>query len=198
MKILMVCAEYAPYAKTGGLADAVTGLAEGLAARGHDVRVLLPRYAHVPAGDAPETIDGAKFRYVALEARTKTPRVYLLELPELASGGIYTGDDREAGRFLKLAEGAVLLPAAIDWQPDVVHCHDWHAALVPAFQAAHGMDTPVILTLHNIGYQGAFPSPCSRKTARRISSRSSRPTRSEAVSSISCARALPPRQRSRP
>lgn len=157
MKILMVCAEYAPYAKTGGLADAVTGLAEGLAARGHDVRVLLPRYAHVPAGDAPETIDGAKFRYVALEAPTKTPRVYLLELPELASGGIYTGDDREAGRFLKLAEGAVLLPAAIDWQPDVVHCHDWHAALVPAFQAAHGMDTPVILTLHNIGYQGAFP-----------------------------------------
>ena len=51
----------------------------------------------------------------------------------------------------------MLLPPAIDWQPDVVHCHDWHAALVPAFQAAHGMDTPVILTLHNIGYQGAFP-----------------------------------------
>jgi starch synthase len=157
MKILSVCAEYAPYAKTGGLADAVTGLTDVLAARGHDIRVLLPRYAHLaPASQDAQRIDGEKFRYVALTARDKTPRVYLLELPELVSGGIYTGDDREAGRFLKLAEGAALLPAALDWQPDVLHCHDWHAALAPAFQAAHGLSVPTVLTLHNIGYQGVF------------------------------------------
>jgi starch synthase len=158
MKILMVSAEYAPLAKTGGLADAVTGLAEALATRGHDVRVLLPRYEHLaPSTDGADQIEGSKFRYVALDARGKTPRVYLLESPELASGGIYTGDEREAGRFLKLCEGAVLLPAELDWQPDVLHCHDWHAALVPALQAARRTDVPVILTLHNIGYQGVFP-----------------------------------------
>ena len=47
MKILMVCAELAPWAKTGGLADAVAGLTDALGAAGHDVRVLLPRYSHV-------------------------------------------------------------------------------------------------------------------------------------------------------
>ena len=45
----MVCAEFAPWAKTGGLADAVAGLSDALSARGHDVRVLLPRYEHLPA-----------------------------------------------------------------------------------------------------------------------------------------------------
>ena len=49
MKILMVCAEFAPWAKTGGLADAVAGLSDALSAGGHDVRVLLPRYAHLEA-----------------------------------------------------------------------------------------------------------------------------------------------------
>ena len=76
MKILMVCAEYAPYAKTGGLADAVTGLAEALAARGHDVSVLLPRYAHVPAGEAAETIDGREISLCrARSAREGTARL---------------------------------------------------------------------------------------------------------------------------
>ena len=51
MKILMVCAEFAPWAKTGGLADAVAGLSDALGAAGHDVRVLLPRYSHL-AGTA--------------------------------------------------------------------------------------------------------------------------------------------------
>jgi starch synthase len=53
MRILMVCAEFAPLAKTGGLADAVKGLADALAARGHDVRVLLPKYAHLAATGTP-------------------------------------------------------------------------------------------------------------------------------------------------
>jgi glycogen synthase len=49
MKILMVCAEFAPWAKTGGLADAVAGLSDALSGAGHDVRVLLPHYAHLTA-----------------------------------------------------------------------------------------------------------------------------------------------------
>ena len=49
----MVCAELAPWAKTGGLADAVAGLSDALAAAGHDVRVLLPRYSHLAAPRSP-------------------------------------------------------------------------------------------------------------------------------------------------
>ena len=62
MKILMVSAEFAPWAKTGGLADAVAGLSDALSARGHDVRVLLPRYSHLPSAPhaARRTLDGLR------------------------------------------------------------------------------------------------------------------------------------------
>ena len=69
MKILMVCAEFAPWAKTGGLADAVAGLSDALSASGHDVRVLLPRYAHLEARGTRHTIGGlgGPFRITELE-----------------------------------------------------------------------------------------------------------------------------------
>jgi starch synthase len=168
MNVLMVSAELAPFAKTGGLADAVTGLSDALAARGHDVRVLLPMYEHLPPADVDATsldrlvggrrvleLGAAKGR----RARKRgVPTVYLLDLEELTPGPIYYGDDRDAGRFLRLVGAAVDLPAALDWRPDVLHCHDWHAALVPLVQLAQAPAEPVptILTLHNIGYQGVF------------------------------------------
>ena len=70
MKILMVCAEFAPWAKTGGLADAVAGLSDALGASGHDVRVLLPRYAHMPAPRGTRhTVEGlgGPFRLAEIE-----------------------------------------------------------------------------------------------------------------------------------
>jgi starch synthase len=175
MNILMVCSEFAPYAKTGGLADAVTGLSGALAARGHDVRVLLPKYAHLPpAGAAAKPLAGSasKHRYLDLGAvkpdgkpaaakgrRRAGPSVYLLDLAELTPGGIYLVDERDAGRFIRLAEAALELPDLLDWRPDVLHCHDWHAALVPIVQNSRAPAEPIptLLTLHNIGYQGLFP-----------------------------------------
>jgi starch synthase len=172
MKILMVCSELAPLAKTGGLADAVTGLSNALAARGHDVRALLPRYEHLPlAGTRADAVGaaGTKYRYfevlpaaagakAAGAKRPAAPHIYLFDLAELTPGKIYFGDDRDAGRFIRLAEAAVELPEALGWQPDVVHCHDWHAGLVPLLEAARypGRGLPSALTLHNIGYQGVF------------------------------------------
>ena len=66
----MVCAEFAPWAKTGGLADAVAGLSDALSAGGHDVRVLLPRYSHIDAPRGPRlTVEGlgGPFRITELE-----------------------------------------------------------------------------------------------------------------------------------
>lgn len=155
----MVSSEFAPWAKTGGLADAVTGLANALAARGHDVRVLMPRYSHLASVGTPlpaATAGGLPLAEVEAAAGVG-PRVYLLDLGELTADAIYTRDDRDAGRFIRLASGALALPAALDWQPDVVHCHDWHAALTPVLRAAAGVATaPILLTLHNVGYQGVF------------------------------------------
>jgi starch synthase len=172
MKILMVCAELAPWAKTGGLADAVAGLSDALAAAGHDVRVLLPRYSHLTAPRHPRQSAAplgraGPFRFGEVEpeqksehpgSRRRRPRVLLLEMGEFADDVIYTGDGRDAGRFLHLSAAAVAVGAAGAWRPDVIHCHDWHTALVPVFQRLEPRsDTPSVLTLHNVGYQGVFP-----------------------------------------
>jgi starch synthase len=160
MNILMVCAEFAPLAKTGGLADSVTGLSQALVARGHDVRVVLPRYAHLPVGGAAVTARdtaGREHRFSVARSTGLAPKVYLLDLEGLTGDAVYTGDARDAGRFLHLCSGATALPSALGWRPDVIHCHDWHAALVPVL--LEGSPRPAsILTLHNVGYQGIFPA----------------------------------------
>jgi starch synthase len=173
MKVLMVCSEFAPLAKTGGLADAVTGLCVALAERGHDVRVLLPRYSRLPPPSPtaePIPAEG-DYTFVEIEqkpsgrsrqrARSKqrahsTPRIYAVDLGALGADGIYSGDQGDAGRFLRLACAVAPLCTALDWTPDVVHCHDWHAALVPVALRVADVHAPTVLTLHNIGYQGLF------------------------------------------
>ncbi|HZF30502.1 MAG TPA: glycogen synthase [Gammaproteobacteria bacterium] len=182
MKVLMVCSEFAPLAKTGGLADAVTGLSRALAERGHDVRVLLPRYSRLPAPSGrPLRAPGGDYSFIeagsveagsveagSVEAgvaaaatrprrrASSAPRVYAVDLGDLGSEGIYSGDQSDAGRFLKLSLAVEPLCAALGWKPDVVHCHDWHAALVPVALKTRVKPPPTVLTLHNIGYQGIF------------------------------------------
>ncbi len=178
MKILMVCAEFAPWAKTGGLADAVAGLSHALCAAGHDVRVLLPRYSHLSAPLAPShTVAGLGGPYRISELLTEEPadsaarglarpRVFVLDLGSRTADSIYTGDARDAGRFLRLCAAAVAWSARRTWRPDVIHCHDWHTALVPVLQ---GLDarrrTPTVLTLHNVGYQGVFADEAALEPA---------------------------------
>ncbi len=160
MNVLMVCSELAPWAKTGGLADAVTGLGNALVARGHDVRVLLPRYAHLPgAGVRLRRLRAGRHRFSEIETGDRAaPRIYLLELDELTAESIYTADARDAGRFIRLAAAALELPTALKWRPDILHCHDWHAALTPVLNRAAGSArvARTVLTLHNVGYQGVF------------------------------------------
>jgi starch synthase len=174
MRILMVTAEYAPLAKTGGLADMVTGLSRELAAAGHDVRVVLPLYAGMAPGPlaldgvhvSPVAINGAHpgygFRQVA-PAAVSEPAVYLVDCPPLfGSGGIYGGGELEARRFALLAHAALNVCAVLGWSPQIIHCHDWHAALLPVLLGTGYRPIPAlreactVLTIHNIGYQGVF------------------------------------------
>lgn len=159
LKVLMVAAECAPYVKTGGLADAVAGLGGALAAAGHDVRILMPRYACASApGTRAEQIALADGSAIERYAAPNLTQIYLHARPdEPEQETIYTGDRRDGERFIALAEATAGFAAAAGWEPDVLHCHDWHAALVPdALIAAGNERTPTILTLHNIGYQGSF------------------------------------------
>ena len=172
LKILMLSAEITPFAKTGGLADVVGALPKALHALGHDVRVTMPRYGW---------IDPARFKLQkALDPFPvpfdhTTEDASLLE-GELAPGipayfvenkrlydreGIYMYPD-DAERFIFFARAAVEMLKRLNWQPDIIHCHDWHTALVPnwlrTIYAADSFfaNTAAVFTIHNIAYQGIF------------------------------------------
>jgi starch synthase len=165
MKILMVAAEFAPYAKTGGLADATAGLAFALQACGHDTRILIPRYAgfvHLPAKPLARRRLLRSARLFEVQIPDSGMTAYLSDTPRLKEvEDIYAGDDRDALRFISLSDAVADVISITGWMPDIVHCHDWHAALVAALLSSRRGadrfdDIPTVLTLHNIGYQGVF------------------------------------------
>ena len=161
----MITSEYAPLAKTGGLADATAGLSRALCAAGHDVRVLLPAYSPTDTDSRVRLGDGSTLSRVELAGQ---PQVYVHAVPSLAGGStLYTGDERDAHRFAALGIAAAEFATSLAWQVDVYHCHDWHAGLVAdALTARAGVGhKPTVLTLHNIGYQGDFASTALAGTA---------------------------------
>ena len=187
LRILMITAEYAPLAKTGGLADMVAGLCGELAASGHDVRVVIPRYrgiepadntaaplkfhAFAASGISPVALNGTHPKYEFICSNSAAgPEIYQVDAPAFFSGSaIYGGGETEALRFALLSHTALKLCQLLDWAPHIVHCHDWHAALAPVLLKAHQLREPVfrsansILTIHNIGYQGVFPATLADK-----------------------------------
>src|SRR5690606_38495926 len=140
-------------AKTGGLADAVAGLADALAARGHDVRTIMPGYGRPLPADYRQTsrerVDGVEC--VGARRAGGGPALWLVEADEIGrDGSIYAGDDRDAARFGSFGRAALAVATASEWRPDVLHCHDWHASLVPALARRSPLAaTPSVLTLHN-------------------------------------------------
>src|SRR5690606_6007613 len=103
MKIMMVSAEYAPLAKTGGLADAVAGLTRALRERGHDTRVLLPHYPQLPphGWSAHAAGSSGAMQYVELRDGDVGAHVFAVSVPGADSGdALYTGDERDAARFI--------------------------------------------------------------------------------------------------
>ncbi|MBI4569728.1 MAG: glycogen synthase [Planctomycetes bacterium] len=176
LKILFAAAECAPFAKSGGLGDVIGALPPALRALGHDVRVVMPRYRfidgaahalrHRPEPLAVPTGVGQMWCGVE-EARlpgSDVP-VYFLDRADLFDRpGIYSrrGDGHDDGvlRFTFLSRGALALCRALKFTPDVAHGHDWHTALLPCFLRGPDADlgrAASVLTVHNAGYQGAFP-----------------------------------------
>ena len=179
MKILFVASEGLPFSKTGGLADVVEALPKALAAMGHEVAVLLPRYRDTKAGGvvAPSlTIpmgDTLRFPAILSGARLRGVRYYFVEDPEYfdrehlygVSGKDYPDN---AERFAEFARVAIEFCKNV-WMPNVIHCHDWQSALVPVFlrtlyrQDPAVENLPVVFTIHNMGYHGTFPRGVMKK-----------------------------------
>ncbi|MDQ3369100.1 MAG: glycogen synthase [Myxococcota bacterium] len=171
MNVLFVASEMAPYAKTGGLADVMAALPAYLARAGHDARVVLPLYDTVDTKRATFEalldleIPLGTHRYQAKVFVVAGPApVYFVHCPALyARGRLYTSDPDEHRRFLALSYAALLLCQRLDFAPDIIHCHDWQASLLPMIvKTLFAKDprfarTRSLLTIHNLMYQGSFP-----------------------------------------
>ena len=173
MKILFATPECAPLVKTGGLGDVSAALPAALRASGVGVRVLLPGYREVLAANEDAallgraTVSGAAVRFLGSHLPGGVELI-ILDAPALyaRSGGPYqdaSGDDwnDNARRFGVLSHAAALLgtrESPIGWQADVVHCHDWPAALAPVYlDAAPRPRAASLVTIHNLAFQGVFP-----------------------------------------
>lgn len=163
MKVLSVASEVYPLIKTGGLADVAGALPAALVGAGVEMRTLVPGYPKVMAAlgrtKTVMKVDGGQVRHATQDGLS----LYVLDIPALfdREGGPY-GDasgrdwDDNARRFATFAHVAARIARGeAGWQPDVVHAHDWQAALVPV-HLRFGGGPPSVLTIHNIAFQGRF------------------------------------------
>ncbi len=171
LEIWMVAAEAAPLVKIGGLADVLHSLPAALRVEGANVRRILPAYGGLDPGgfaeerpmEVPLGSGSVRVRYLSrLEA--DGTRTTLVDCPEvLGRAGVYGTPDGDhpdnARRFALLARAAVELARTARRGPDILHAHDWHAALVPVlvrFTDPWPRLPRTVLTIHNMGYQGRF------------------------------------------
>lgn len=178
MKVLHVTSEAAPYSKTGGLADVSAGLPAALAALGLQVKVVSPLYRSVAEREislgvlkSPVHID---FRDKDFSARVYVHRLqhelsyYFIGRDEFFDRtnlyGTPWGDYFDnADRFIFFSRAALAMCRQLRFRPDIIHCHDWQTALIPAM-LKHPMvgdtfwrNTRSVFTIHNLAYQGVFP-----------------------------------------
>jgi starch synthase len=175
LRVLHAAAELYPWVKTGGLGDVMAALPPALRAHGTDVRLVLPGFTEFL--DAFELTEIARLRtpFAAERVRIALARrpdsavaAYLVDHPAFYDrpGTPYQAPDGSDWpdnhrRFALLGWSAAALAQGADpaWQPDLLHCHDWHAGLAPAYLRAQGAVVPSVFTVHNLAYQGFFPAP---------------------------------------
>jgi starch synthase len=178
LRVVLVASEVVPFAKTGGLADVTGALPVALARLGHQVSVIMPRYPTVDrAVRSLEKVhdslaipmgSGTDFGAVWSARLARRSPVYFIEHASYFSReSLYTTADGDypdnARRFAFFAKAALETCRALNLQPDIVHCHDWQAALIPAYlqttlrHEAAFASVSSLLTIHNMAYQGLFP-----------------------------------------
>ena len=176
MKILFVATEAVPFAKTGGLADVAGSLPPALAGLGHDVRLVMPRYACVNpkqyglrrTAEFAVPLGSWQERCEVFEGKLgENVTVYFINKDiYFDRAGLYQtrkGDFTDnAERFTFFSRSVLELCRAVDFAPDIIHTNDWQTGLTPFFLknyyrgAAPFEHTRSIFTIHNLGYQGNF------------------------------------------
>ena len=174
LRILHAAAELYPWVKTGGLGDVLAGLPSALAAEGADVRLVLPGFAAFLDALEPTEITRLRTPFMPERVRIVEARLpesgiaaYLVDHPPFydrpgnpyqAPDGSDWPDNHRRFALLSWAAAALAQGADANWRPDLVHCHDWHAGLAPAYLRLAGSAVPSIFTVHNLAYGGWYPA----------------------------------------
>jgi len=170
LKVLVATSELAPFAKSGGVADVAASLSKELRRLGHDVRVVMPRYRQIDIGKhnlkpvvhellvpfGAQTVPATIF-----DGRLGDVVVYFVDCPQLYDrDGIYGFGDDDA-RSVYFSRALLEMLPALKFSPDVIHLHDWFAALVPnlidrVYTEGPAAEVATALTIHNLAAQGVF------------------------------------------
>lgn len=173
MKILYTASESVPFLKTGGLADVAGSLPIELKNLGQDIRVVMPLYSRIPRQYKEEMEKIGEF-YVDMGWRKQYAGVlqydhegviyYFIDNEYYFNRGNIYGEFDDGERFIFFSKAATLLPRYLSFKPDIIHSNDWHTGLVPLYvkDFAKGdyfyRDIKTVFTIHNLKYQGIFPS----------------------------------------
>jgi len=177
MNIVFAASEMSPFSKTGGLADVCGSLPPALARQGQTVKVCVPKYKlsdNVVVGltkiieSLPITVgeeeftatvysydyaDGVEVLFIGNDELFKRDSLYG------TPNGDYPDNDK---RFIFFQKAVLEVLKQIEFQPEVIHCHDWQTALIPAYVKTIYADDPfyasvkTFFTIHNMAYQGSF------------------------------------------
>ena len=174
--IAFIGSECHPFVKTGGLGDVMYALPRELARLNCDVRVILPRYACIPQEYQDKMVYRGEF-YMDLG---KTGREYYVGIMEYINDGVvydfidnqeffsigkpYTNLVDDIPKYCFCSKAALAALNFMDWIPDIIHCHDWQAGLVPVYLRTLFQNSPVgraksVITIHNLRFQGVYNIP---------------------------------------
>lgn len=174
MRILMVSSEAVPFSKSGGLADVASSLSVALSELGNDVRLILPAYGSTDDSACVQLphraeITLAKTNEIVRWKQTEFQgvQVYLVDHPYFSERkGIYGKTSFSPYpdnllRYTLFSQASLELCSALDWTPDIVHCHDWTVGFVPTLikldTSNRFKKAKSVFTIHNLAYQGDFP-----------------------------------------
>ena len=177
--VAFIGSECYPFVKTGGLGDVMYALPKALVKQNCDVKVILPRYKCIPWEYQQKMIyrgsfgmdlcaDGRSY-YVGIMEYVWDGVVYdFIDNEEFFStGNPYTNLIDDIPKYCYFAKAALAALNYMDWIPDIIHCHDWQAALVPVYLRTLFVDTKLttaktVLTIHNLRFQGIYNIPTIR------------------------------------
>ena len=177
MRVVFMASECVPFSKTGGLADVVGALPQALSAQGYGLDVFIPRYRMTkpgrPVAEASNLTFavGKELKSASIQEGGQAQGVtyYLVEMPEYFDrDGLYQTKDGEnypdnPERFAAFCLATLEFLKLPGRTADILHCHDWQTSLAPVFLRTDYRDDPlmkdtsVVLTIHNLGFQGIFP-----------------------------------------